>query len=49
MDCYAMILIGFIKEYNNTKESIELDTFLNSRSQTVVDMDKVLHYLEQGE
>ena len=43
-----MKLIGFIKEYDNLKESIELDTFLNSRSKKAIDIEKAIQYLEKG-
>jgi hypothetical protein len=43
-----MKLLGFIKEYNDLKESIELDTFLNSRSRIAFDIEKTIQYLEKG-
>jgi hypothetical protein len=46
---HKMKMLGFIKEYNDLKESVGLDEFLSSRSQIAVDIDKVLQYLEKGE
>jgi hypothetical protein len=43
-----MELLGFIKEYNNLKGSIELNELLNSRSTFVNDVEKILEYLAQG-
>jgi hypothetical protein len=43
-----MKLLGFIKEYDNLKESIDLDEFLNSVSQKAIDFEKAIQYLEKG-
>lgn len=43
-----MKLLGFIKEYDNLKESIDLDEFLNSVSQKAIDIEKAIQYLEKG-
>jgi hypothetical protein len=43
-----MKLLGFIKEYDNLKESIELEIFLNSRAQKPIDIKKTIEYLEKG-
>ncbi|WP_205511941.1 hypothetical protein [Longitalea arenae] len=43
-----MKLVGFIKEYNNLKESIALDDLLNSRSPVTNDVERIFQYLDQG-
>jgi len=43
-----MKLLGFIKEYNELKESNTLDELLNSGVPVVNDVEKILDYLSQG-
>jgi hypothetical protein len=43
-----MKLLGFIKEYNDLKESVTLDDFLHSTSPVEKDTEKMLDYLNKG-
>jgi hypothetical protein len=44
----TMKLLGFIKEYNNIKDAVNLDIWLNEKSSINTDSEKILQYLDQG-